>query len=1001
MPEPGGPATQSGILFQNQAAALWLGRLLDPRPRPPRETVISVRVEALDVVDDIVVTFADGHREYIQVKESLEPRGDAWEKLWATFARQRADPDFAAGSRLVLLLGHEPAWARALQELCLRANGLEAAEWALEKQPRLLSTVLESLRKALPAESRDDAVVFAILHSAAVRILDPERIREDHVPTWMPPASDKPFELFGRLVAKVGEKARIRRRFIADDLRRELAGEDCHICEAGEAPLNGPDVYFSPRFPHTSPDLFGRKRELALLDAAWNAGKPRVLSLVAFGGVGKTALVNKWLSSMAKDGYRGARRVYGHSFYSHGAAEGKQASADPFIAHALGWFGDPDPAAGSPWDKGERLARLIRRQRVLLVLDGVDSLQNPPPADPGCIWDPALATLLRELAADNPGLCVVTSRLPLMDLESWRGGTVHEKELENLSEVAGAAHLAHLGVKGAEPELRKASRAVGGHALALTLLGSYLVTVYGGDVRKRGRIPPLFEEPDKGRHARRVLAAYERWFAGKPEGKILLLLGLFDRPADGGALAALRAAPAIPGLTDELVCLSEEEWAFAVGHLREARLLAVANAADPGALDAHPLLREYFGERLREMRLAGWREAHRRLYEYYCAQAPYQPDTLEAMLPLFAAVAHGCAAGRHRDALYEVYWPRIKRWDEVYSTNKLGAIGADLAALASFFDPPWRKVVDVLPDEAKSWILNEAGFDLRALGWLAEAADPIRAALELDVAAEDWRNAAIVVGNLSELLLTAGDVAGAIVTAVQGIDLADQSNDAFLRLARRVNLADARHAAGRAVEAAELFTEAERMQRARQPKYPLLSSLWGYRYCDLLLARGKWPQVLRRAGQTLAWAEERGFLLPIALDHLSLGRAGLAAAMVGEGDLARAAAEMDAAIAGLRQAGVQDYLARGLLARAALRRVHQQLHRARTDLEEALAIVTRGGMRLHEADCWLEMARMALAERDGVTARKDLAAARRIVEESGYKRRKPEVAALERELPQP
>jgi hypothetical protein len=81
MPEPGGPTTQSGIRFQNEAAALRLGRLLDPRLRPPAETVTAVRVEALDQVDDIVVTFDDGHREYLQVNESQEPRGDSWEKL--------------------------------------------------------------------------------------------------------------------------------------------------------------------------------------------------------------------------------------------------------------------------------------------------------------------------------------------------------------------------------------------------------------------------------------------------------------------------------------------------------------------------------------------------------------------------------------------------------------------------------------------------------------------------------------------------------------------------------------------------------------------------------------------------------------------------------------------------------------------------------------------------------------------------------------------------------
>ena len=34
-----------------------------------------------------------------------------------------------------------------------------------------------------------------------------------------------------------------------------------------------------------------------------------VYALVAGGGVGKSALVNRWLSDMAKEGYRGAVRV--------------------------------------------------------------------------------------------------------------------------------------------------------------------------------------------------------------------------------------------------------------------------------------------------------------------------------------------------------------------------------------------------------------------------------------------------------------------------------------------------------------------------------------------------------------------------------------------------------------------------------------------------------------------------------------------------------------------
>jgi hypothetical protein len=100
-------------------------------------------------------------------------------------------------------------------------------------------------------------------------------------------------------------------------------------------------------------------------------------------------------------------------------------------------------------------------------------------------------------------------------------------------------------------------------------------------------------------------------------------------------------------------------------------------------------------------------------------------------------------------------------------------------------------------------------------------------------------------------------------------------------------------------------------------------------------------------------------------------------------------------VAGLRQAGRQDYIPFGLLARAALRRVTGDFDRARHDLDEALVIATRGGMRLHEADCRLEYARLFLALGDAAQAREHFAVARRMVSEMGYGRRDGEVAELE------
>jgi hypothetical protein len=102
----GGPTTQSGILYQNSIAALYLGRMLDPVSRPARYRLAEVRVEAPTHVDDIVVIFEDGHTAYIQAKENIEPRGEVWEKLWKSLQAQFNSLEFKRRhDRLVLHLG--------------------------------------------------------------------------------------------------------------------------------------------------------------------------------------------------------------------------------------------------------------------------------------------------------------------------------------------------------------------------------------------------------------------------------------------------------------------------------------------------------------------------------------------------------------------------------------------------------------------------------------------------------------------------------------------------------------------------------------------------------------------------------------------------------------------------------------------------------------------------------------------------------------------------------
>jgi serine/threonine protein kinase len=426
-------------------------------------------------------------------------------------------------------------------------------------------------------------------------------------------------------------------------LRKTLTGS--RGVTRGPMAILRPEKISVARLPITGSDVFGREEDIDFLDRAWANRDINIVTIVAWAGVGKSALVNHWLRRMASDNYHSAELIFAWSFYRQGSS-GDASSADEFLDSALTWFGDPDPRLGTPWEKGERLANLVVQRRTLLVLDGLEPLQNPPGSQEGRLREPSLQALLRELAASNKGLCVITTRTLIADIAEHEGSAVLNRDLEQLSSDAGASLLRALGVKGDELELRKASDEFSGHCLALTLLGSYLTDAYDGDVRCRGEVSGhLVHDVRQGVHARKVMQSYQSWFGEGPELAVLRLLGLFDRPADERALGALLKSPVIPGLSDSLTDLRTPSWRTILAKLRRARLLAGQDPHNPGHLDTHPLVREYFGEQLRSQRSEAWKEGNKRLYHYYRTLAPQLPETFKDMEPLFLAVICGCNAG--------------------------------------------------------------------------------------------------------------------------------------------------------------------------------------------------------------------------------------------------------------------------------------------------------------------------------------------------------------------
>lgn len=275
--------------------------------------------------------------------------------------------------------------------------------------------------------------------------------------------------------------------------------------------------------------------------------------------------------------------MFDWSFYSQGTSDQRVASADDFIVAALAAFGDPDPTQGTISDRGARLAHLVGRTRCLLVLDGLEPLQYPPgPIFGGKFKDAGMEALLKGLVAQNAGLCVVTTREKVTDIQQHYGRSADDIALTALTDLTGAALLHHHGANRAgahaiqpdDKELQAVSHEVRDHGLTLQLLGRYLQLAENGDIRKRDSVRLRDAEReyknddtrDYG-HAFKAMEAYEKWFQregdnGRRQLAILKLLGLFDRPASKSCLDALRQRPVIAGLTEPFFAVDEAAALF-------------------------------------------------------------------------------------------------------------------------------------------------------------------------------------------------------------------------------------------------------------------------------------------------------------------------------------------------------------------------------------------------------------------------------------------------------
>ena len=237
MPEAGGAAAQAGIFYQNSIAALALADLLDLDQRIARERVVEVRIEAPEDVDDIVISFADGHREFQSVKLNIRTGSNAWAGIWRSLGAQHGSKTFASNDQLTLVVEERSRDSEVVTGLCERAASSIDEQ---ELRSRLTHAQISSLDRIVSVLG-SSTTAYEVLRRTTVQHLPLGEIERELARRRVAGGLSPSPTMLRILRDMAGEEAPRRSLFQAAPLRRRLKREQGLVL--GEPPEWGLESY--------------------------------------------------------------------------------------------------------------------------------------------------------------------------------------------------------------------------------------------------------------------------------------------------------------------------------------------------------------------------------------------------------------------------------------------------------------------------------------------------------------------------------------------------------------------------------------------------------------------------------------------------------------------------------------------------------------------------------------------------------------------------------------
>ena len=525
-----------------------------------------------------------------------------------------------------------------------------------------------------------------------------------------------------------------------------------------------------PYIAHPYPlqkNFTGRVQERKLLTDWLRIKSHPMLSVIAIGGMGKTALAWYWLTEDILGSDEQPRKIIWWSFYDRESGFGR------FLKKVIEYFSDDEvdwSSLESTRDQMEFLYRILCDNRFLLLLDGVervlrayynlgypyqgDEIKEDERGDFRSCIEPNCGIFLQWLASGNPRTkTLLTSRLYSKELDGLEGCL--RRNLEQMDKEDAVEFFHCQGVRGTRTEIEMACDSFGYHPLALRLLSGVIVhdLKNPGDIREWMKYNLIHEL--KGKEGHNILELAYNSLDMKKQN-FISRFSAFRNPMDYDAVSIFNLFG------------SEEKFNEVLLELMERGLLLRDEKNDK--FDMHPIVRKYCYDRLKDKE-----SIHSILGDYFAEiPVPEKIESLDELASVIELYHHAVGAGRY-DKAWGLFRDRLGK--PLYL--RFGAYQTIIELLCALFPDGEDKLPRLKEGSAQACALNELAASYSLSGQPRNVIETLGNAIELDkkIGGENWKKVGL--GNLACQQIVIGELDVAEFNLRRSIKICREIRDEF------------------------------------------------------------------------------------------------------------------------------------------------------------------------------------------------------------------------------